>query len=70
MVPNDTKSIYSNAISETTYRSQVTKYSDSPSMFSDALSKTTVNRLEDQLLHERLRRKMLEQEVHNLKKLS
>ena len=60
MVPNDTKSMYSNGISETTYRSQVTKYSDSPSMFSDGLSKTTVNRLEDQLLHERLRRKMLE----------
>ena len=60
MITNDTKSIYSNAITETTYRSQVTKYSDSPSMFSDALSKTTVNRLEDQLLHERLRRKMLE----------
>ena len=39
-------------------------------MFSDALSKNTMNRLEDQLLHERLRRKMLEKEVDQLKKLS
>ena len=49
VIQQDTKSIHSLAsqISETTYRSQLTKFSDSSSLFSDGLSKTTVNRLED-----------------------
>jgi hypothetical protein len=46
----DTKSITSGLLSqhtETTNRSHATKFSDNSSLYSEALSKTTVNRLEE-----------------------
>lgn len=58
-------------VSETSYRSQLTKYSDSTSLYTESKSKTSamVN-LEEQLLNERQRRLNLEKEVESLKKLS